>query len=560
MKVRFLHKISFKMVLIVAVSSLLTAVLSLLIIVPNSMSQIEELTKNEMLSIATAYTAELDYRTNTQQVLSYESLNLALKDVQVSGMESSYAYLVNAEGKMLYHPTKEKVGKEVENSVVKGLVKQLESGEKPETSVVEYEYKGATKYASYGILSNNNILVVSADKTDALAASNYMLMLGISADVLVFFVCVIFALFAVRLIVNPLLKLTGVIRETSNLDFTDDIIVTKVANRSDEIGVMGKAIKNMREQLKDMVVQIQSSSQKIYKDVTSVNDISVKIREQCMDNSATSEQLAAGVQETSATSGTIADNIDEMKNGAADIEKLSVDGVALSEEISERATSLQESANEAVERVSDMYETIKNEVAKAVEAAECVKEINAMTDSIMQISSQTSLLALNASIEAARAGEAGKGFAVVASEISKLANETSDSVTSINEIVSRVNASVDGMVHSMEDTTKFMDEVVLKDYDQFKVLGDQYNNDSEVVKSCMENVEAQVVTLTNAIQTIAEAITGINETIDEAAIGVSDIAAKTGDVVNRTAENVTLVDACMQSVEELETVAKKFTL
>ena len=560
MKVKFFSKISFKMVLIVAISSLLTAVLSLIMIVPNSMEQISELTKNEMLSIVKAYTSELNYQANEEKVLSYDSLNLTLKDVKVSGLESSYAYLVSKDGTMMYHPTKEKVGKSVENSVVKGLVADLKAGKKPAAAVVEYEFKGAMKYASYDIMTDNSILVISADKDEALATSNEMLLRGILVDIVVFAICVVFALFAVRVIVKPLLKLTGVIKETSELNFSDDSVVSQVATRSDEVGVMGKAIQSMRMNLKDMVISIQSASQRIYEDVASVNDVSVSIREQCMDNSATTEQLAAGMEETSATSGTITDNIGEMKTGAEDIEKLSVDGVALSEEISERAMSLRESANEAAERVTDMYDSIKQEVTKAVDAAECVKEINAMTASIMQISSQTSLLALNASIEAARAGEAGKGFAVVASEISKLANETSDSVTSINEIVAQVNASVDGMVRSMEDTTKFIDEVVLQDYDQFKAVGDQYNNDSEVVKSCMEDVEKQVITLTNAINTIAEAIGGINATIDESAVGVGDIAEKTGDVVNKTAENVSLVDACMQSVEELDNIAKKFTL
>jgi len=135
-----------------------------------------------------------------------------------------------------------------------------------------------------------------------------------------------------------------------------------------------------------------------------------------------------------------------------------------------------------MDRAGSMYDTIKTQVEKAVSAADCVKQINEMTESIMQISSQTSLLALNASVEAARAGEAGKGFAVVASEISKLANETSDSVTSINEIVLEVNSSVDEMVQSMEGTTKFLDEVVLKDYDQFRAISDQYNNDADVVE------------------------------------------------------------------------------
>ena len=91
MKVKFFSKISFKMVLIVAISSLLTAVLSLIMIVPNSMEQISELTKNEMLSIVKAYTSELNYQANEEKVLSYDSLNLTLKDVKVfnvSDMES----------------------------------------------------------------------------------------------------------------------------------------------------------------------------------------------------------------------------------------------------------------------------------------------------------------------------------------------------------------------------------------------------------------------------------------------------------------------------------------
>ena len=137
---------------------------------------------------------------------------------------------------------------------------------------------------------------------------------------------------------------------------------------------------------------------------------------------------------------------------------------------------------------------------------------------------------------------------------------SSGGLSSFNEIVTEVNASVDEMVQSMEDTTKFLDEVVLKDYDQFKAISDQYNNDANVVKTSMENVENAVVTLTDAIAVIAEAISGINATIDESAVGVTDIAEKTGTVVTETAENAELVDACMESVEELDKIAKRFSL
>ena len=88
-----------------------------------------------------------------------------LKDIKVNGTASSYAYLVSNDATMLWHPTESKIGAPVENSVVKGLVSQIASGTLTKYSdIIEYEYKGAIKYAGYYIdKAQSFILVVTAD-------------------------------------------------------------------------------------------------------------------------------------------------------------------------------------------------------------------------------------------------------------------------------------------------------------------------------------------------------------------------------------------------------------
>ena len=80
-----------------------------------------------------------------EETFKTEYLNSLLGEVGLSGIESSYVYVVSPEGTMLYHPTPEKIGQPVENEVVKGVVATIGKGEQPKNGVIGYEFKGAMK-------------------------------------------------------------------------------------------------------------------------------------------------------------------------------------------------------------------------------------------------------------------------------------------------------------------------------------------------------------------------------------------------------------------------------
>ena len=109
------------------------------------------------------------------------------------------------------------------------------------------------------------------------------------------------------------------------------------------------------------------------------------------------------------------------KGGKADMDTL----------VGEVEVSVRNSANAA-----DKLETLN----------QYISEMNTIVELINGVTSQTSLLALNASIEGRLAGEAGKGFAVVASEISDLATQTKSATTNITQLIGNVSGSITEVV------------------------------------------------------------------------------------------------------------------
>lgn len=557
-KVSFIHSITAKIMLMVVVMVALSLMACISIANVRASATVNNVNENFILSLTESAAKTLD-KIPTETDFSSQCAAV-MQDMRMEGVSSAYGYLVDSDGTMLYHPTADKIGKSVENEVVKGVVSQLQSGNIPQDAVVIYNFNGTVKYAAYALTSDHKIVVMSADKGEIMEPiTNMVRLMQITMGVCLI-ICCLAALVLTNMITKPIHQLTYIITRTANFDFTHNANSRRLYSRKDEIGIMAAEMHIMRKNLREMVASIQDAGQKINENVSELNEVTDTVNQMCSDNSATSQQLAAGMQETAATTVTINENVSQIKGEAQNINAMAEEGAKNSETVMDRALQLRTKTVTASNKTMDIYNSVKEKAEKAIEGSKAVEKINELTGTIMEISSQTGLLALNASIEAARAGEAGKGFAVVATEIGSLADQTSQAIANISAIVKEVNEAVGNMSECLEETTEFLEKSVSADYKEFEQVSEQYKDDANVFKNSMEGIKTSMAQLAGAIEQIASALSGINDTVGESSVGVTDIAEKTSGMVEKTSSATDKVKECYQCVDELRDIVTKFTL
>ena len=476
----------------------------------------------------------------------------------LSIFDSGYGFLVNESGKVMYHKDLE-IGSNLADadSGLQSVVDAL-GNEQTEETAVSYTYQGKDKVMYYKTLENGMKFVLTAPKTELQEKSRQLAKQIFGGAAFAMILTIIIGTVLGFTITKPITQIDGIVKQTAEFEFASNPANQHLYKRKDETGRMAISLHNMRKNLRQMVANIRHVYTDLKNTTEQLSDTTKRVREMSSVNTDTTQELAAAMEETAATMETVNTTVSDIKERATDIERYSKVGRESSVEVKERAGQLKLKTQAASEKTVQMYENVQQKTEAAMEQAKAVEKINQFTQAILEISSQTNLLALNASIEAARAGEAGKGFAVVAGEIGTLAAQTSTTVGSINEIIAEVNQAVSNMTGCLKESTDFLEQTVLKDYEDFMGVADQYTKDATVFDDDMSAISGQINTLLSSIVEIADAMQGVSSTVSEAADGVTDIAQKTLEVSGIVQGNETLVDNNRENIVRLNSVIEMF--
>ena len=533
-RIGFLHSLKAKILLLVATAVVLTVVLNLWTVIPKSSSNISELTSNYMLDVAMVAGEGIDNQirmSSYDSVMSGGNLSRVIGNIEIKGVKDSYTYIVDGDGTMLYHPTADKIGKPVENSVVKGVISKLKSENRPQPEVVQYNFNGETKYAGiYVGKSKDFILVVNANKKQALSGTTSIATSTVKGSIFAMVLCLIAAIFVTRKIVAPIISATDTVEKLGNLDFSGDVSSDKkMLKRKDEVGVMLRSITELKNIIVKVMAEIRAYSE------------SLGEAAEALKNSANESSTAAGQVETAITG--IADGASSqaqetqsatenvivmgkmIEQASTEVEQLG-DNAADMHKASENAMSILAELEKINQKTMEAIHIIGEQTQKTNESA---AKIKVATDMISEIAEETTLLSLNASIEAARAGEQGRGFAVVANQIQKLAEQSADATTQITEVISE-------LVNDAQESVQTMDEVK-------EVMNQQSENVSQTEKA-FKNVEKGIA---ESIESV-EKITDKTRKLDEARAGVVDVVQSLSAIAEENAASAEETSASASEV------------
>lgn len=344
-------------------------------------------------------------------------------------------------------------------------------------------------------------------------------------------------LIVMRTIASPAKKASGHLNQIVEKIQKDEGDLTEriTVKTQDEVGQLVSGVNGFIEQLQSLMQKLKGESARMMESADTITDRVNVSNENVNSVSAAMEQLAASMEEVSVSLEQITDGSNDIYQKAQVLAGRAGNGADLVEQIKIRAQTIRKSAVGSKAAASEMIGEIRVMLEQAVQESKSVGQINELTGDILDISSQTNLLALNASIEAARAGEAGKGFAVVADEIRVLADNSRDAANNIQSISNLVTAAVEKLAENAENMLQFIDENVMRDYDGFVDVANNYHQDAEDMDAILTEFASSATEMQTTMQRINVGISDIATTVDESAKGVTNVAENTGCLVEAMA-------------------------
>lgn len=376
--------------------------------------------------------------------------------------------------------------------------------------------------------------------------------IGISVAMLI--IACVLGIFEAFHIANAIVKAKNVVEVLASGDLGVKVDA-KILGRSDEIGDMARAVKELKDELNKIVGNLQKSANTLFEAGNGLEDMA----KQC---SNTTDDVSRAVEEIS--KGAVS-QAEEIQNASSEIVAMG----EVIEEIVDNVSNLTE-ASDAMSRAGNTStETMLNLSASNDRTAsaignignqirltdESIKQISMATELITSIASQTNLLSLNASIESARAGEAGRGFAVVATEIQKLAVQSNDAAVEIQQIISNLISESQKTMDEMREAEVLMREQQEKLNDTKEKFG-EVSTGIDVSREGTQQIRVCADSCNSARASVIDVISNLSAISEENAASAEETTASMQELnatINLLSEEATkLKDLSVSLNEEMK--------
>ncbi|MBE5889429.1 MAG: HAMP domain-containing protein [Lachnospiraceae bacterium] len=386
-------------------------------------------------------------------------------------------------------------------------------------------------YLAYYV-SDNFIVQVSVSTASVKKSANEMAIKMATMAAVMAVIALLILFVVITWIVRPLKIATKAVQKLSRDlgngqgDLTHKILV----NSRDEIGIMVNGINDMMDAMSGIISSVQTTTNGV---TTSSSDINSQIERAEMEISnvsSTMEQMSASSEETSASLTQVLVQVDNVAGLVEEMNKTSIQNADYAEEVVQKVKQIQETSIVTREEANSHLQEVADRLREKIANAKQVEEIANLTDEILNITSQTNLLSLNASIEAARAGEAGKGFAVVADEIRQLADSSKEAANRIQDVTASVIVAVEDLANEAGNVTEFMVQNNEETHKETDELTESYSDDISKLADSMSGFKESSDVIQNSMDVIRDAIDAVNRAAEETANGITNVARATIDL------------------------------
>lgn len=352
----------------------------------------------------------------------------------------------------------------------------------------------------------------------------------------------ILALVAV-VVVRAALKISNSIKDMekavvriSQGDLTT-VIDPKSLKRSDEIGVMARALRDTIDKLSEIIREITRSATVLMKDGHDLENMASQ-------TSNTSDEVSRAVEEIAKGAIVQAEGIERATGLVSDmgeqIERIA-GNIQLLYQTSEQMQSAGKYAEDNMKEFTVSNEQTNTAIGKVAENVKKTDEsVNTIADAlslITDIADETNLLSLNASIEAARAGESGRGFAVVAEQIKNLAEQSNQSAKTIEGIINN-------LLEESQQAVKTMNTVDA-------IIGFQADK-VEMTKRVFDKVNEGLLVTVNGIEAIASTTKVLDDARGQVMSSVESLSAIAEENAAATQETAASAEELAATIGEIK--------